>query len=268
MSSGNAAGGPPPFDTAEYAAKPAGDPSGKPPAGRKWVEKLGPLAPLALVLAKGKALLTLFNLKFFLSLVASIGLYWGLFGAKFGIGFALLMLFHEMGHFIDVKRRGLPADMPVFLPGLGAYVRWRSMGVPLETRAEVSLAGPLAGWLASTFCVLIWWKTGSNVWAALARASAWLNVLNLVPVWALDGGQAVLALSKLERYALSCASVLLWLLVGENVFFLVAAGAFWRLFTKDLPSRPSRAVTAYFIAVLGCLALILRIVPGKGFGKP
>ena len=59
---------------------------------------------------------------------------------KFGIGFAALILIHEMGHFIDIKRRGLPAEMPVFLPGLGAYVRWQAMGVPLETRAAISLA--------------------------------------------------------------------------------------------------------------------------------
>jgi len=38
-------------------------------------------------------------------------------------------------------------------------------------------------------CVLLWWKTGNGLWAALARAGAWLNVLNLIPVWLLDGGQ-------------------------------------------------------------------------------
>jgi hypothetical protein len=56
-------------------------------------------------------------------------------GWAFGLGFAALILVHEMGHYIDITRRGLPADMPVFLPGLGAYVRWRALGVPDETRA-------------------------------------------------------------------------------------------------------------------------------------
>jgi len=103
-----------------------------------WVRKLGPLAPIALLLAKGKSLFVLFNLNFLLSLFAFVGVYRTVYGAKFGIGFAVLILIHEMGHFIDIKRRGLPADMPVFLPGFGAYVRWQALGVSQETRAAVS----------------------------------------------------------------------------------------------------------------------------------
>jgi Zn-dependent protease len=233
-----------------------------------WARKLGPLAPIALALAKGKLLLSLFNLKFFFTLAAFMGVYWGLFGAKFGIGFAVLILIHEMGHYIDIKRRGLPADMPVFLPGLGAYVRWTALGVPLETRAAVSLAGPLAGWISSAVCLLIWWKTGSGVMAALARAGAWLNVLNLIPVWALDGGKAVGALDKTERVIVLTACVALWLFLGESVFFLVALGTVWRLFTKDIPTQPSRSTIAYFVAVLTLLALVMRLAPGRGFGTP
>src|SRR6202050_2211738 len=105
---------------------------------------------------------------------------------KFGSGFALLILIHEMGHFIDIKRRGLPADMPVFLPGLGAYVRWQAMGVSQETRSAVSLAGPLAGFFASLACAALWWQTHDPLWASLARSGAILNVLNLIPVWVLD----------------------------------------------------------------------------------
>jgi Zn-dependent protease len=233
-----------------------------------WASKLGPLAPIALALAKGKVLLSLFNLKFILSLAAFMGVYWGLFGAKFGIGFAVLILIHEMGHFIDVRRRGLPAEMPVFLPGLGAYVRWRALGVSQKTRSAVSLAGPLAGWISAAACLVIWWKTGSGVMAALARASAWLNVLDLIPVWALDGGQAILALDKSERLILLTVTMALWLFMGESVFFLVALGIAWRLFTKDMPRQPSRSTTAYFATVLTLLAIVMRLVPGKGFGAP
>src|SRR5690348_9793108 len=97
--------------------------AGAEPAARAaWVRRLGPLAPLAILLITGKWLLALFKLKFLLSLGAFVAFYWALFGAKFGIGFAILILVHEMGHFIEIRRRGLPAEMPVFLPGLGAYV--------------------------------------------------------------------------------------------------------------------------------------------------
>jgi Zn-dependent protease len=237
------------------------------PQQQNWGRKLGPLAALGVVLAKSKALLVLFKLKFLLSLAGFIAVYWALWGPKFGVGFAVLILIHEMGHFIDIKRRGLPADMPVFLPGFGAYVRWRSLGVTLETRAAISLAGPLAGWIGAAACALTYLKTGDALWAALARSSAWLNVMNLIPIWVLDGGQAATALSKTQRLFLLAASLALWFVFKENVFFLVALGAGWRLFTKDLPAESSPRTLAYFVAVLAALACVMRLVPGEGFGR-
>lgn len=227
----------------------------------KWAKRLGPLAPVVIALTKLKVLFALFQLKFLLSLGAFVAFYWAMFGAKFGAGFAALILIHEMGHYADVKRRGLPADMPVFLPGLGAFVRWHGLGVSDKTRAAVSLAGPLAGALAAGICALVWWRTGNEIWAALARAGAWLNVLNLTPVWVLDGGQAVSVLNKGERTILMTACLILWLLMDEKIFFLVAVGFGWRIFTKDIPSNPSPSTTTYFAMVLIVLGIILRFTP-------
>lgn len=188
-------------------------------------------------------------------------------GIQFGIGFATLILIHEMGHYVDIRRRGLPADMPIFLPGLGAYVRWRALGVSLETRAAVSLAGPFAGFLAAVACSALWWQTREPFWLVLARVGAALNLLNLIPVWILDGGHAALALSKSERMALLIASLVLWVALRQNVLLLVAAGAAYSaFFATDLPPHPSRATTVYFIAVVTALGVILRILPGQGFG--
>lgn len=238
-----------------------------PESDNKWAQKLGPVGPIAIVLAKSKAvLLAIFKLKFLFSFLAFFSLYWALYGAAFGLGFAALILIHEMGHYIDIKRRGLPAEMPVFLPGLGAYVRWRALGVSLGTRAAVSLAGPLAGAIAAAFCAVMWWKTGTGVWAALARAGAVLNVLNLIPVWVLDGGQAAFALSKLERIGLLTLCLALWLILGQGVFFLVAAGAAYRIFTKDMPPHHDRRIALYYAVVLICFAALLRVLPGAGLG--
>ena len=239
-----------------------------PPSENKWAQRLGPVGPIAVLLAKGKFLLgAIFKLKFLLSFVAFFGFYWAAFGARFGIGFAVLILIHEMGHYIDIKRRRLPADMPVFLPGFGAYVRWQALGVPIETQAAISLAGPLAGFLASVACALIWLQTRDPLWAALARSGAWLNLLNLIPVWVLDGGRAALALSKNERIILLTACLALWVVLGEDVFFLVALGAAYQAFLAgDLPARPSRATLIYFVSVLTALGVIMKLLPGQGFG--
>jgi len=233
-----------------------------------WAKRLGPLAPLAILLSKAKFLFTaLFKLKFLLSFASFIGLYWALYGPKFGIGFAVLILIHEMGHFIDVKRRGLPAEMPVFLPGFGAYVRWQALGVSLETRAAVSLAGPLAGLLAAMACLAVWTQTADPVWAALARAGAWLNIVNLVPVWVLDGGSAANALSREQRLILAVAALAMAVFLGEGLLYFVAAGAAYRLFTHDFPPQPSLMITGYFLAVLGLLGMVLWMTPGYGVAR-
>ena len=209
----------------------------------------------------------LLGLTALVSFAAFVAIYSKASGAQFGIGFAVLILIHEMGHYIDIRRRGLPADMPIFLPGIGAYVRWRALGVSLETRAAISLAGPLAGFLASVGCAAFWWQTHDPFWLVLARVGAALNLLNLIPVWILDGGQAALALSKAERLVLLTASLALWVALRQNVLLLVAAGTAYRaFFARDLPARPSRATMIYFVLVVTALSVMLRILPGEGFG--
>jgi|SRR5579862_8979797 len=246
--------------------KELGPAAGTPAAQNKWAKKLGPLGPIAIALAKGKTLLlTIFKLKFLLTFFSFIAIYWALWGWKFGLGVAVLILIHEMGHFIDIKMRGLPAEMPVFIPLIGAYVQWDARGVPLQTRAAVSLAGPLAGWLASVGCVLIWMHTHDPFWAELGRFGAFINVLNLAPIWILDGGQAIAALGQFDRILLLTACLALWLLMGEGVFFIVAACAAFRLFTKDSPQRSSRISLAYYVTVLVFLGLVLRLVPVQVF---
>ena len=253
------------LDSAGGGRRPAGDSRWSQPTGAQAMGPAGSAA--AMGDRSGAGVTPRFKLTSVLSFLAFVVIYSAASGVKFGIGFAVLILIHEMGHFVDIKRRGLPADMPVFLPGLGAYVRWNALGVSLETRSAVSLAGPLAGFLAAAACAVLWWQTGDPFWGALARVGAILNVLNLIPVWVLDGGQAALALSKMERIVLSITCVALGLALKQNMFFLVALGAGYRaFFARDLPARPSRAITAYFIAVLAALGVVIRLMPGQGLG--
>jgi Zn-dependent protease len=233
----------------------------------KLAKALGPLAVIGAILAKGKTLLfALFKAKFLFSFLSFIAIYWSMYGFWYGVGFAASILVHELGHYIDVKRRGLPAEAPVFIPGLGAYVKWDALGVSEKVKAEVSLAGPLAGWVAAAFCEAMWLTTGNTLWAALARTGAWINVLNLIPVWQLDGSGAFAALGKAQRAVLLAIAVILWLVLQEGVFLLVAAGATYRLFTKDEPQEKSASVAIYFAVLLFILGLVMHSVPHHGSG--
>jgi Zn-dependent protease len=228
-----------------------------------WTRKLGPFAPLAALLLKGKSLLSLLKAKFLLSFASFAGIYWALYGAKFGIGVAVLVLVHEFGHFVAVKRRGLRADLPVFIPGFGAYVRWSAVGVTANTRAVVSLAGPLAGLIGAAFCALVWLQTQQGLWLGLASFSALLNALNLIPVWALDGAQAMVAIDRAGRIAIVVAAILFAAFFAQPLLLLVAAGAAYRAFEKNLAADapPGYGMTAYFVILVGALGYLSKLAP-------
>ena len=228
-----------------------------------WTRKLGPLAPLALLLLKGKFFFSLLKLKFLLSFASFAGIYWALYGAKFGIGLAVLILVHELGHFIAVRRQGLSADLPMFIPGFGAYVRWAAAGVTTDTRAMVSLAGPLAGAIGAALCALLWMQTQERLWIGLASFSAFINLMNLIPVWTLDGSQAMVAINRAGRIGIAIAGVLFAAFFSQPLLLLVVGGAVYRAFDKTLAPdmAPNYGVTAYFVSLLAALGYLASLAP-------
>ena len=57
------------------------------------------------------------------SMLVSIAAYSLIWGWRFAAGFVLLLLVHELGHVFQLRREGIPASAPMFIPFLGA--RWR-----------------------------------------------------------------------------------------------------------------------------------------------
>jgi Zn-dependent protease len=155
------------------------------PRGRDWRGTLrrlfAPLVAAIFALAKFSFILVKFS-----SIFIAVGLYALFWGWKFAIGFVLLILLHELGHFVEAKREGLNPKLPVFIPFLGAYVRY-TRGNPWQT-ARVAIAGPIVGGLASLVCYVIGKANGSDLLLALAYIGFLLNLINLIPIGILDGG--------------------------------------------------------------------------------
>jgi Zn-dependent protease len=232
----------------------------------RWTKRLGPFAPIALFLLKAKSFLfVLLKFKFLLSMLAYFGLYWAFFGWKFALGFLISIFIHEMGHYLAAKSQGLKVDLPVFLPGMGAYVRWYGQGVSRENLAKIALAGPVFGLGTALACLGIFWATHYGLFLVLAYFGAWVNLINLIPVLGLDGAQATLSLSKLQRGLIVATCVLFFALSfrgmdsNDNhwVFLVVAGGMVWRLFTNDEPEKPS---TLSFVWFQGLVILLGAIV--------
>jgi Zn-dependent protease len=182
-----------------------------------WRRVLGVLAALGILAfkfaAKLKALLLLLpKLKLFTtsaSMLVSIGAYSLIWGWKFALGFVLLLLVHELGHVIQLRREGIPASAPMFIPFLGALVAMKELPKDAAAEARVGLAGPVLGSLAALVPLGIYGLTGDELFKALAFVGFFLNLFNLLPVLPLDGGRAMAALSPwmwLVGYALLIAA--------------------------------------------------------------
>jgi Zn-dependent protease len=233
----------------------------------KWKKRLGPFAPIALFVIKFKSyVFLLFKLKFLFSLFAFFGVYWALAGWKFAVGFTACLFIHEMGHYITARRMGLKAELPIFLPGFGAYVRWYNAGVSLEQLSKIALAGPIYGLVAALGCYALALQMRSLPLMIIANVGAWINLLNLTPVFGLDGSQATYALSRMQRGLIAGTCVIFFLLtytgdIGSEgnhwLFLIVAAGMVWRLFTNDAPKEPNTKTFGYFQALVIALGLLL-----------
>jgi Zn-dependent protease len=140
-------------------------------------------------------------------------------------------------------------------------VKWNARGVTKQQRAQVSLAGPLAGWIAAAVCFLIYTYTHEPVWAAIARSGAMLNIMNLIPVWILDGSKAIESLGMVERVALLAVTVAVGACTWQPIYILVGLGIMFRLFTKDKPEREDWSSWFYYAAVVAALGVLLHLTP-------
>ncbi len=84
--------------------------------------------------------------------VAAYSLFWGW---QFAAGFVVLLFVHEMGHVIQLRREGIKASTPMFIPFLGAAIFSRSLGDNALAEARVGLAGPVLGTLGAAAVAVV-----------------------------------------------------------------------------------------------------------------
>jgi Zn-dependent protease len=177
---------------------------------RKGLAGLGGLgATIVALLLKFKAVLFfLFNLKWLvfvgkfgiagISALFSVVVYSFIFGWPFAIGLVALLFIHEMGHALVMKLKGIPVGGMIFIPMLGAAVTMKQMPQNARDEAEVGIAGPIAGAIASSICLAIAETTPHipTFWAPLAYFGFFMNLFNLIPIVPFDGGRVLAAIDR------------------------------------------------------------------------
>ena len=229
----------------------AGDSFGK--QRRSWLRRRLSAAGAGLValIAKFKAILLLLpKIKILAtagSALVSVAAYSLLWGWQFAIGFVVLIFVHEMGHVVALRRHGIKASPPMFVPFLGAVIAARSLGDNALAEARVGLAGPIFGTAAAAVVAAIGLATHSDLLEALGYVGFLLNLFNLLPVPPLDGGRAMAAMAPWMWFLGFGAIVALDFLEPNPILLIITAFSAFEIYRRwERRRNPTPGQLAYY----------------------
>jgi Zn-dependent protease len=215
---------------------------------------------IGFLLTKGKLLvLGLTKASTLFSMLLSFGVYWTAWGWRFALGLVLSIYIHEMGHVAQLRRFGIRASAPMFLPGLGAMVRLKQLPDTPRQEARVGLAGPVWGLVGAVATYGLHLVTGWASLAAIAQVAAWINLFNLMPVWQLDGNRAFNALTRGQRLIVVVTIAVMWFVTREGLLVLIFAVSALRVLSSRAPEHPDRMVLVQMIALVVALSMMVLV---------
>ncbi len=223
---------------------------------------------LTFILTKGKLLLLgLTKAGTFTSMLLSMGVYWAAFGWRFAVGLVISIYIHEMGHVAALRRYGIHASAPMFIPGLGAFIRLKQRMPDPRQDARVGLAGPLWGLGAAIAAYLVFLGTGWASWAAIARIGAWINLFNLMPIWQLDGGRGFESMTRTQRWWAVAAIATAWFFIEDGMLVLILIMAIIRACAQSKAKEPDQVCLVQYIFLIAVLSAMstLEVPIGADF---
>src|SRR5436190_23927907 len=117
-------------------------------------------------------------------MLVSVAAYSLIWGWTFAAGFVVLIFIHEMGHVLQLRREGVKAGAPLFIPFMGAVIGMKQLPKDAAAEARVGLAGPVLGSVGALLEIGIWQATGNVLWEGLAFIGLLMILFNLTTVLA------------------------------------------------------------------------------------
>jgi stage IV sporulation protein FB len=173
-----------------------------------------------------------------ISLVIFIGIFL-LLGMELRMVFIILLvlLFHELGHFVAMKQFGYKNVNMFFVPLFGAFVSGEKEEASEKQSVVTILAGPVPGIILGLILLYLEFSLGFNQLDRLPEVFLSLNILNLLPLLPLDGGRLIETLFTKGKVVL------------ENFFLILSAllviGLSWML-----NSIPALIIAAFILLQL------------------
>ena len=100
-----------------------------------------------------------------------------------------VVIFHELGHFLAMKVYNYQDLGIFFIPLMGAYVSGKKQEISQKQSAVILLAGPVPGIILGFVLHFVAVQQEIYFIEKVAWILIYLNLLNLLPIYPLDGGQ-------------------------------------------------------------------------------
>ena len=195
----------------------------------------------------------------FFSMFAFFGLYWSAFGWALAAGLVVSIYIHEMGHVAELRRLGIAAGAPLFIPGIGALVMLKQRIDDPATDARIGLAGPVWGLGAGIAAYAVYRLTEVPIWGAIAQLTGYINLFNLIPIWQLDGSRGFHALSRVQRWVVVGALGFAFLLTSDGLLLVIGAVAVYRALQPAVVPEGNSTALATFLILIGALTWLASI---------
>jgi len=190
-----------------------------------------------LLLGKGKYILGALKLTKFASLgsmLLTVGAYTAFFGLPYAVGMTSLILIHESGHALVMKKLGIPFSPMVFIPFMGAAVAMKQRPKDAYEEALVAFGGPVLGSAGALGFAGAAHAMDSPLLFALADFGFMINLFNMIPLGMMDGGRICGAISPYAGLVgLGVGGTMAYQGMIQNpIFYLVLLGGGYETFMR------------------------------------
>ncbi|KAL3797632.1 hypothetical protein HJC23_013464 [Cyclotella cryptica] len=243
-----------------------------PPPKNRFTTVLGTIGAGGLVLwGKGKYILGALKLTKFASLgsmLLTVGAYTAFYGLPYAVGMTSLILIHESGHALTMKKLGIPFSPMVFIPFMGAAVAMRKRPKDAYEEALVAFGGPVLGSVGALAFAGAAHAMDSHLMFALADFGFMINLFNMIPLGMMDGGRICGAISPYAGLVgMGLGGTMAYQgMIHNPIFYLILLGGGYETFMRfydplghsppnyyRITNGQRAAITGGYFALVGAL---------------
>lgn len=123
--------------------------------------------------------------------ISTFGVYSVLIDWRFAVCLMALIGIHESGHVWAMRKQGMATKGFYFVPFFGGMAVPASAFPNSYSEGYVAIMGPIWGLFTTAVTYIIYLLTNNQVFEVSACWMAFVNLLNLLPLYPLDGGRIV-----------------------------------------------------------------------------